>query len=42
MTIWQSISKDRVTPDDFIVCIEISKGMKSNTIMIEYKHMFII
>ena len=29
MTIWQSISKDRVTPDDFIVCIEISKGMKS-------------
>jgi len=29
MTIWHGISKDRITPDDFIVCIEISKGMKS-------------
>ena len=28
MNIWHDISKDRITPDHFIACIEISKGSK--------------
>lgn len=28
MNIWHDISKERITPDKFIVCIEISKGSK--------------
>jgi len=29
MNIWHDIAKDRITPEDFIACIEISKGSKS-------------
>src|SRR5690554_4480165 len=29
MSIWHTIDKKRIKPDDFIACIEISKGMKS-------------
>ena len=28
MNIWKDINKDRVTPDSFVVSIEISKGSK--------------
>ncbi len=28
MNIWHDISKERITPDSFIACIEISKGSK--------------
>ena len=28
MNIWHDISKERVNPEDFVVCIEISKGSK--------------
>ena len=29
MNIWHDISKERVNPEDFVVCIEISKGSKN-------------
>ena len=29
MNIWKDISKERITPTDFIVCIEIEKGSKN-------------
>ena len=30
MNIWHDISASRITPEDFIACIEISKGGKTN------------
>lgn len=29
MNIWKDIRKERITPDDFIVCIEIEQGSKN-------------
>ena len=29
MNIWHDISAERITPEDFIACIEISKGGKN-------------
>ena len=29
MNIWHDISASRITPEDFIACIEISKGGKN-------------
>ncbi len=29
MNIWKDISKERITPDDFVACIEIEKGSKN-------------
>ena len=29
MNIWKDIRKERITPDDFIACIEIEKGSKN-------------
>ena len=29
MTIWHDISAERITPDDFIAVVEISKGRKN-------------
>ena len=30
MNIWKDIEKKRITPDDFIACIEITKESKMN------------
>ena len=29
MNIWKEIGKDRISPEDFYACIEITKGTKS-------------
>ena len=29
MNIWKDINKNRITPDDFVACIEIEKGSKN-------------
>ena len=29
MNIWHDVSEERITPEDFLVCVEISKGSKN-------------